>query len=52
MLTNKLQAIWLELLARLINKQTTMARTIDAIWLELLDVNKQTTSYMARTTRC
>ena len=23
-----------------------------AIWLELLDVNKQTTNYMARTTRC
>ena len=21
-------------------------------WLELLDVNKQTTNYMARTTRC
>ena len=34
MLTNKLQTIWLELLAR-----TT-------------SVNKQTTNYMARTTRC
>ena len=42
MLTNKLQTIWLELLT---NKLQT-------IWLELLDVNKQTTSYMARTTRC
>ena len=25
---------------------------LQTIWLELLDVNKQTTSYMARTTRC
>ena len=24
---------------------------LQTIWLELLDVNKQTTSYMARTTR-
>ena len=41
MLTNKLQAIWLEL--QDVNKQITsyMART-----------NKQTTNYMARTTRC
>ena len=37
MLTNKLQTIWLELLD--VNKL-------------LLDVNKQTTNYMARTTRC
>ena len=43
MLTNKLQTIWLE---QDVNKQTT------TIWLELLDVNKQTTNYMARTTRC
>ena len=62
MLTNKLQAIWLELqeLTNKVNKQTTnyMARTtmltnkLQTIWLELLDVNKQTTNYMARTTRC
>ena len=25
---------------------------LQAIWLELQDVNKQITSYMARTTRC
>ena len=25
---------------------------LQTIWLELLDVNKQTTNYMARTTRC
>ena len=45
MLTNKLQTIWLNYMARLTNKLQT-------IWLELLDVNKQTTNYMARTTRC
>ena len=25
---------------------------LQAIWLEQLDVNRQTTNYMARTTRC
>ena len=28
-----------------------MLNKLQAIWLELLDVNKQITSYMARTTR-
>ena len=50
MLTNKLQTIWLELLD--VNKQTTnykLTNKLQTIWL---DVNKQTTNYMARTTRC
>ena len=53
MLTNKLQAIWLEL--QDVNKQTTnymVTNKLQTKWLELLDVNKQTTNYMARTTRC
>ena len=29
-----------------------LTNKLQAIWLELLDVNKQTTNYMARTTRC
>ena len=29
-----------------------LTNKLQAIWLELLDGNKQTTSYMARTTRC
>ena len=29
-----------------------LTNKLQTIWLELLDVNKQTTSYMARTTRC
>ena len=28
-----------------------LTNKLQTIWLELLDVNKQTTSYMARTTR-
>ena len=28
-----------------------LTNKLQSIWLELLDVNKQTTSYMARTTR-
>ena len=28
-----------------------LTNKLQAIWLELQDVNKQTTSYMARTTR-
>ena len=29
-----------------------LTNKLQIIWLELLDVNKQTTNYMARTTRC
>ena len=29
-----------------------LTNKLQTIWLELLDVNKQTTSYVARTTRC
>ena len=29
-----------------------LTNKLQTIWLELLDVNKQTTIYMARTTRC
>ena len=29
-----------------------LTNKLQTIWLELLDVNKQITSYMARTTRC
>ena len=29
-----------------------LTNKLQAIWLELLDVNKQTTSYMARRTGC
>ena len=29
-----------------------LTNKLQTIWLELLDVNKQTTSYMARTTGC
>ena len=29
-----------------------LTNKLQTIWLELLDVNKQTTNYMARTTRC
>ena len=29
-----------------------LTNKLQAIWLELLDGNKQTTNYMARTTRC
>ena len=29
-----------------------LTNKLQTLWLELLDVNKQTTSSMARTTRC
>ena len=29
-----------------------LSNKLQAMWLELLVVNKQTTNYMARTTRC
>ena len=29
-----------------------LTNKLQTIWLELLDVNKETTSYMARTARC
>ena len=29
-----------------------LTNKLQTLWLELLDVNKQTTNYMARTTRC
>ena len=29
-----------------------LTNKLQAIWLELLDVNKLTTKYIARTTRC
>ena len=29
-----------------------LTNKLQAMWLELLDVNKQTTNYMDRTTRC
>ena len=29
-----------------------LTNKLQTIWLELQDVNKQTTNYMARTTRC
>ena len=29
-----------------------LTNKLKAIWLELQDVNKQTTNYIARTTRC
>ena len=29
-----------------------LTNKLQTIWLELLDVNKQTTNYTARTTRC
>ena len=29
-----------------------LTNKLQTIWLELLDVNKQTASYIARTTRC
>ena len=44
MVTNKLQLYG--------KNYSLLTNKLQTIWLELLDVNKQTTNYMARTTRC